>query len=258
MNDAFSVSHRAHASVEAITHHLPAHRGLLMEKELSSLEALLKNPKLPLMAIVGGAKVSSKIGLLKNLSKRVNTLAIMGGMANTFLEAQGYETGTSLVEREKIKDAQDFLLDLDHRGCEVILPKDVVVSSRLEPHSPTSIKSINQIPSTQMILDAGPQTVEVLKKALDRSKTLVWNGALGVTEVPPFDQGTLQVMRYGAQRTKEGQLLSVAGGGDTVGALNQAQCAQDFSYVSMAGGAFLEWLQGYPLPGLEALKKRPA
>lgn len=255
VNDAFSVSHRAHASVSAITGHLPSYAGRLLERELKALESHLTRPKHPLMAIVGGAKISTKMGLLKSLAHRVDTLAIVGGMANTFLYAQGHTVGKSLFEEDQAEEAARILVALEQRGCNVILPTDVVVAPSLERGVKSSIVDNSAVPQDQMILDAGTETLNRMMRAVDHAKTLIWNGALGVTEVAPFEYGTTVVARHAAERTKEGLLVSLAGGGDTVAALNQASCFDDFTYVSMAGGAFLEWIQGYPLPGLEALRE---
>lgn len=255
VNDAFSVSHRAHASVSAITRQLPSYAGMLLSKELKILDEKLNRPKHPVMAIVGGAKISSKIGLLKSLTHRVDTLAIVGGMANTFLYAQGFEVGKSLCEVERQGEAVQILAELARRGCKVILPTDVVVAPAPEPGVRSSITKVEVVPPDQMILDVGPLTSTQIMRAIDHARTLIWNGALGMTEIPPFEYATMTVARHTAARTKAGDIISVAGGGDTVAALNQASCFDDFSYVSMAGGAFLEWLQGYPLPGIEALRE---
>ena len=253
MNDAFSVSHRAHASVSAITRYLPSYAGRLLEKELSTLEATLTHPVRPLMAIVGGAKISTKLSLLKNLASRVQILALGGGMANTFLHALGYGVGASLCERDMAEEALSILEILKQNNCQVILPQDVAIAENLQGVS--KIVDIASMPDDQMILDIGPKTAQAMMEGIDRSKTLVWNGELGVTEVPPFDYGTTMVAHHVVGRTKAGALKSIAGGGDTVAALKHAQCFDDFTYVSMAGGAFLEWLEGESLPGIEALRK---
>ena len=255
VNDAFSVSHRAHASVVQITKHLPSYAGRLLEKELHMLENTLTRPSHPFMAIVGGAKVSTKISLLKSLAHRVDTLAIVGAMANTFLYAAGYDVGRSLYEETMVAEAIHILEELMRRNCQVILPKDCVVAEAPREGVKSLLVSVEDIPQDQMILDAGIMTLGDITEAIDQSKTVVWNGALGVSEVPPFDYGTKSVARHIAEKTKSGAMISIAGGGDTVAALNQAGCLKDFTYVSMAGGAFLEWLQGYPLPGLEALRE---
>ncbi len=253
VNNAFSVSHRAHASVSAITQYLPSYAGRLLEKEITTLEVTLTHPTPPLMAIVGGAKISTKLSLLKNLASRVQILALGGGMANTFLYAMGYAVGASLCEKDMAPEALSILEVLKHNNCQVILPQDVMIAKNLQGTS--KIMDIDSIPDDQMILDIGPKTAQAMMEAIDSSKTLVWNGELGVTEVSPFDHGTVTVACHVAQRTKEGALKSIAGGGDTVAALKHAQCFDDFTYVSMAGGAFLEWLEGDTLPGIEALKK---
>ena len=253
VNDAFSVSHRAHASVSAITRYLPSYAGRLLEKELSTLEATLTHPVRPLMAIVGGAKISTKLSLLKNLASRVQILALGGGMANTFLHALGYGVGASLCERDMAEEALSILEILKQNNCQVILPQDVAIAENLQGVS--KIVDIASMPDDQMILDIGPKTAQAMMEGIDRSKTLVWNGELGVTEVPPFDYGTTMVAHHVVGRTKAGALKSIAGGGDTVAALKHAQCFDDFTYVSMAGGAFLEWLEGESLPGIEALRK---
>jgi phosphoglycerate kinase len=252
VNDAFSVSHRAHASVSAITRYLPSYTGRLLEKELTTLEAALTHPTRPLMAIVGGAKVSTKLGLLKNLASRVQILALGGGMANTFLHALGYVVGASLCEHDMAEEALNILEILKQNNCQIILPQDGAIAQNLQGVS--TIVDISSVPEDQMILDVGPKTVNAMMDAIDQAKTLVWNGELGVTEVLPFDYATVTVARHVAARTKAEALKSIAGGGDTVAALKHAQCFNDFTYVSMAGGAFLEWLEGDVLPGIEALK----
>ena len=252
VNDAFSVSHRAHASVSAITRYLPSYAGRLLGKEITTLEETLTHPARPLMAIVGGAKISTKLSLLKNLASRVQILALGGGMANTFLHALGYGVGASLCERDMAEEALSILEILKQNNCQVILPQDVAIAQNLQGVS--KIVDIASMPDDQMILDIGPKTAQAMMEAIDRSKTLVWNGELGVTEISPFDHGTTTVACHVALRTKEHALKSIAGGGDTVAALKHAQCFDDFTYVSMAGGAFLEWLEGDTLPGIEALK----
>jgi phosphoglycerate kinase len=254
VNDAFSVSHRSHASVTGITKHLPSYAGRLLEKELQMLESTLTRAEPPFMAIVGGAKISTKIGLLKSLTHRVDTLAIVGAMANTFLYAAGYDVGRSLYESEMVSEAIYILQELMRRKCHVILPRDCIIAEKPHRKSKPTLTSVKDIPDDQMILDVGVGTLEDITAAIDQSKTVVWNGALGVFEVKPFDYGTKSVALHLAEKTKAGEILSVAGGGDTVAALNLAGCFKDFTYVSMAGGAFLEWLQGYPLPGVEALR----
>lgn len=255
VNDAFSVSHRAHASVEGVTHYLPSYAGRLMERELMMLERTLHHPQRPFMAIIGGAKISTKLALLQNLATQVDKLAVVGAMAHTFLEALGHGVGESLVEKELIPEAQKILTLLQERQVELILPEDMVVASCLEANVPTHIVNKGGVPSDQMILDAGPLTRHSIMSAVDASKTLIWNGALGITEIPPFDGGTVEVARHVALRTQQNKLVSVVGGGDTVSALKQAGSLEDFTYVSMAGGAFIEWVEGRSLPGVDALKK---
>lgn len=255
VNDAFSCAHRAHASTEAIAHLLPAAAGKLMQAELDHLAAALETPRRPVMAVVGGAKVSTKLDLLGNLVGRVDCLVIGGGMANTFLFAQGAEIGRSLAEREMADTARDILAKASARDCKVLLPVDAVVAALFKAHPPTDIVTATEVPADQMILDVGPASVAAINAEMARCKTLVWNGPLGAFETPPFDQATVAVAREAARLTKSGALLSVAGGGDTVAALAQAGVEESFSYVSTAGGAFLEWLEGKELPGVAALKR---
>lgn len=256
VNDAFSASHRAHASIVGVTEFLPSYGGRLLTREMENLEKFLDKPKRPLMAIVGGAKVSSKLGLLKKLATKVNSIAIVGGMANTFLLAKGYAVGKSLVEPGMIGQALDTLKFMDKRGCVYILPTDVVVVAP-KGAAQEKIKTINveDIAEGEMALDIGAKTIETIKSHLDHSATVTWNGSLGVNEIPPFDTGTRAIAEYIANLTQLGKLISVAGGGDTVAALHQAGVADKFSYVSLAGGAFLEWLEGVYLPGIVALDK---
>jgi phosphoglycerate kinase len=253
VNDAFSAAHRAHASTEGLAHLLPAAAGRAMEAELSHLHKALDNPVRPLMAVVGGAKVSTKIELLGNLIKRVDVLVIGGGMANTFLAAQGIEVGKSLCERDQLQTARDILKAATESGAAIVLPVDVVVAKEFKAHASHRTVDVNAVASDEMILDVGPRSVEGFIKRLEHVKTLVWNGPFGAFETPPFDKATMEAARDVAKRTRAGTLLSVAGGGDTVAALNQAGVAEDFSYVSTAGGAFLEWLEGKELPGVAAL-----
>ncbi|HWA47037.1 MAG TPA: phosphoglycerate kinase [Dongiaceae bacterium] len=254
VNDAFSCAHRAHASTEAIARLLPAAAGKLMQAELDHLQAALENPKRPVMAVVGGAKVSTKLDLLGNLVGKVDRLVIGGGMANTFLFAQGAEIGKSLAERDLADTAREILGKAKAAHCHIMLPTDAVVAAEFKPNPPTQIVTAAEVPAGQMILDVGPSTVAVIKSEMAKCKTLVWNGPLGAFETPPFDQATVAVAREAARLTKSGALLSVAGGGDTVAALAQAGVEESFSYVSTAGGAFLEWLEGKELPGVAALK----
>ena len=251
VNDAFSAAHRAHATTEALAHLLPAAAGRSMEAELTHLANALENPKRPLLAVVGGAKVSTKIALLENLMKRVDVLVIGGGMANTFLAAQGFEIGKSLCERDQMETAKAIL----KAGGKVILPVDVIVAKEFKAHAPYRTVPVREVADDEMILDVGPATVEAFAKELDNVATVVWNGPFGAFEMEPFDRGTVGAAKAVAARAKAGKLLSVAGGGDTVAALNHAKVADDFSYVSTAGGAFLEWLEGQELPGVKALKQ---
>ena len=251
VNDAFSAAHRAHASTEALAWLLPAAAGRLMQQELEALEATLNAPERPSGAIVGGAKVSTKLTLLGNLSARVDMLAIGGGMANTFLHAQGYEVGRSLCERDMAETARDILNDAERCGCTVVLPEDAVVAPALEAGTPTEVVAVDEVPPDAMILDIGPGSAAGLIDRLGLLRTLVWNGPLGAFEVPPFDRGTNEVARAAAGMDG---LLAVAGGGDTVAALAGAGVVDRFGYVSTAGGAFLEWLEGRVLPGVAALE----
>ncbi|MCX7353788.1 MAG: phosphoglycerate kinase [Alphaproteobacteria bacterium] len=253
INDAFSAAHRAHASTEAIAKLLPNAAGRLMQEELEHLGRALEAPKRPVVAIVGGAKVSTKLDLLGNLVKRVNALVIGGGMANTFLNARGIEVGKSLCERDMAETAREIEVTAKAAGCAILLPEDAVVASALKPGVETRIVPVAATPADMMILDVGPATVARVNAELERAKTLVWNGPLGAFETAPFDAGTNAVARHAAKLTKSGALLSVAGGGDTVAALAHAGVGEDFSYVSTAGGAFLEWLEGKTLPGVAAL-----
>jgi len=254
VNDAFSAAHRAHASTEALAHLLPACAGRLMEAELRALEGALGAPERPLCAVVGGAKVSTKIDLLANLVGRVDHLVIGGGMANTFLAAQGLEIGTSLAERDMGGTAREILEKAEAGGCTVHLPVDVVVAQAFEAQAPHETVAAEACPADRMILDAGPETVERLKELFGTCRTLIWNGPLGAFEIAPFDAATVAAARAAAEATRAGGLVSVAGGGDTVSALHRAGVADDFSYVSTAGGAFLEWMEGKDLPGVAALR----
>ncbi len=253
-NDAFSAAHRAHASTEALARILPACAGRLMQAELKALEAALGNPARPVIAIVGGAKVSTKLDLLGNLVARVDRLVIGGGMANTFLAARGVEVGKSLAEHDMAETARQILEKAKETGCEILLPGDIVVAREFKAGAESETLDVAACPADAMILDAGPQTVEAIKKAMAASQTLIWNGPLGAFEIPPFDAATVAAAQEAARLTREGHLVSVAGGGDTVAALNQAGVADDFSYVSTAGGAFLEWMEGKTLPGVAVLE----
>ncbi len=254
VNDAFSAAHRAHASTEGVAHILPAYAGKQMERELDALEAALGTPKRPVLGIVGGAKVSTKLDLLRNLIAKLDKLAIGGGMANTFLYAQGVEIGGSLAERDMADTARQILAAAKGK-CEILLPIDVVVAKDVKPHAEARMTSLDDIGADEKILDAGEKTVRKLRDAMKHSHTLIWNGPLGVFEVPPFDQATVIAAQDAADLVKAGKLVADAGGGDTVAALNHAGVAGDFTFVSTAGGAFLEWMEGKPLPGVEALKK---
>ena len=256
VDDAFSAAHRAHASIAALAHLLPAAAGKLMEAELSALSAALETPARPVMALVGGAKVSTKLDLLRFIIGKVDCLAIGGAMANTLLFAEGTEVGRSLCERDMADTARRLLAPARARDCRVILPEDAVVAAELAPGKPTQTVAVGAVPSDMMILDVGPKTVERIAAALDEARTLVWNGPLGAFETPPFDQGTAAVAKKVAALTRAGKLLSVAGGGDTVAALAAAEVTEELSYVSTAGGAFLEWLEGKELPGVAALAAR--
>jgi phosphoglycerate kinase len=254
VNDAFSAAHRAHASTEGLARALPAFAGRSMQAELDALGKALGHPERPVVAIVGGAKVSSKIDLLENLVGRVDGLVIGGGMANTFLAAQGKAVGKSLCEHDLADTARRILAAAEKAGCTIVLPTDAVVAREFKANAENEIVGVDAVPADAMILDAGPASVKVVCAQIDRAKTLVWNGPLGAFELTPFDAATVAAARHAADRTDAGALLSVAGGGDTVAALNHAGAAERFSYVSTAGGAFLEWLEGKPLPGVEALR----
>ena len=255
VNDAFSAAHRAHASTEGLAHVLPAYAGRAMQAELEALEKALGDPEHPVAAVVGGAKVSSKLDVLRHLVDKVDHLIIGGGMANTFLAARGVNVGKSLCEHDLAETAEQILAAADAAGCTVHLPYDVVVAREFAANPP-SLRTCNvhEVAADEMILDIGPHAVEALGDVLKTCRTLVWNGPLGAFETPPFDAATVALARTAAALTREGSLVSVAGGGDTVAALNQAGVAGDFSYVSTAGGAFLEWMEGKTLPGVAALE----
>jgi phosphoglycerate kinase len=255
VNDAFSAAHRAHATTEGLAHLLPAYAGLSMQAELVALEKALGNPERPVAAVVGGAKVSSKLDVLKHLVGQVNHLIIGGGMANTFLAAKGVNVGKSLCEHELAETVTEILAAAENAGCTVHLPYDVVVAKEFAANPP-SLRSCNvhEVAADEMILDLGPAAVEALADVLKTCRTLVWNGPLGAFETEPFDRATVALAKTAAALTREGSLISVAGGGDTVAALNHAGVAADFTYVSTAGGAFLEWMEGRELPGVAALK----
>jgi phosphoglycerate kinase len=257
VDDAFSAAHRAHASTEGITHYLPSFAGLAMEAELKALESALGSPERPVAAVVGGAKVSTKLAVLGHLVGKVDHLIIGGGMANTFLAARGVNVGKSLCEHELTGEANAIFEAADKAGCTIHLPYDVVVAKEFA-RNPPSIRTCNvhEVQSDEMILDVGPAAVEALADVLKTCRTLVWNGPLGAFETPPFDAATVALARTAAALTKEGSLVSVAGGGDTVAALNHAGVADDFTFVSTAGGAFLEWMEGRTLPGVAALERQ--
>jgi phosphoglycerate kinase len=256
VDDSFSTAHRAHASTEGITHYLPSFAGRAMEAELNALERALGNPERPVAAVVGGAKVSTKLAVLGHLVSKVDHLIIGGGMANTFLAARGVNVGKSLCEHELTREAESIFSRADEAGCTIHLPYDVVVAKEFAPNPP-SIRTCNvhEVQADEMILDIGPTAVEALADVLKTCRTLVWNGPLGAFETPPFETATVALAKTAAALTKEGSLVSVAGGGDTVAALNHAGIAQDFSFVSTAGGAFLEWMEGRTLPGVAALQQ---
>ena len=255
VNDAFSAAHRAHASTEGIAHLLPACAGRLMEAELRALDAALGKPARPVVAVVGGAKVSTKLDLLGNLVAKVDHLLIGGGMANTFLVAQGIEVGRSLAEAEMAPTAREILGKAEAAGCRIHLPADVVVARDFRAHAPHEVVAATACPPDAMILDAGPKTVDRIAAVFADARTLIWNGPLGAFEIEPFDAATNAAARAAADLTKAGKLVSVAGGGDTVAALNRAGAAEAVSYISTAGGAFLEWLEGKVLPGVAALDR---
>lgn len=255
VNDAFSAAHRAHASTEGVAHHIPAYAGESMRRELDALDAALGKPQKPVVGIVGGSKVSTKLDLLKNLVGKLDTLAIGGGMANTFLYAQGIDIGGSLAEKDMADTAREILAEAEAKGCHILLPVDVVVATEVKPGADArTVKTGEALATEDKILDAGPDTVARLNAAIDASRTLIWNGPLGVFEVPPFDAATVAAAKHVAERTKAGALIAVAGGGDTVAAVGHAGVAADLTFVSTAGGAFLEWMEGKPLPGVEALR----
>jgi phosphoglycerate kinase len=252
-NDAFSAAHRAHASTEGLARLLPSCAGLLMAEELAALDRALGSPERPVVAIVGGAKVSTKLDLLNNLVGKVDHLVIGGAMANTFLHAQGYPVGHSLHEPDLAETARNILAAAEQKGCEIVLPRDLVVAKELKEDAAESFVGPHDCPDDMMILDVGPQTVSYVDTVLRGARTLIWNGPMGAFEIKPFDAGTHAVARKAADLTRAGQLVSVAGGGDTVAALNDAGVAGEFTYVSTAGGAFLEWMEGKVLPGVAAL-----
>ena len=254
VNDAFSAAHRAHASTEGLGHLLPAYAGRTLQAELEAFEKVLGTPARPLAAIVGGAKISTKLDLLGHLLQKVDVLIVGGAMANTFLLAQGVKVGKSLVEAGMVEAAQKIMTEAKAGKREIVLPVDAVVAETFEAHAPSRVVDIDKVGANDMILDIGPRSVEQAISVLARVKTLVWNGPFGAFELEPFDNGTVEVAEAAAERTAAGKLITVAGGGDTVAALNGAGVTDRFTYVSTAGGAFLEWLEGKPLPGVEVLR----
>lgn len=254
-NDAFSAAHRAHASTEGLAHLLPSCAGRLMQAELQALEKALGKPERPVVAVVGGAKISTKLELLANLIEKVDTLIIGGGMANTFLAAQGVDVGKSLCEHDLAGTAREIAAKADTEGCALLLPADVVVSREFKANATSEVVPATECPADAMILDAGPEATKAVIAAFEEAKTLVWNGPLGAFEIVPFNKATDAAAKAAAKLTRDGKLLSVAGGGDTVAALNASGAADEFTYVSTAGGAFLEWLEGKTLPGVAALEQ---
>ncbi len=255
VNDAFSAAHRAHASTEGLAHVLPAYAGRTMQAELEALAAGLDNPARPVMAIVGGAKVSTKLDLLGNLVKKVDILAIGGGMANTFLAARGVAIGKSLCEHDLVGTAREIAEKAKAAGCAILLPVDALVAREFKAHPGYRVVPVDGVEPDEMILDAGPLSIAEVVLRLETVKTLVWNGPFGAFELPPFDTATVAVAKAVAKRVQAGELVAVAGGGDTVAAMNHAGVADELTYVSTAGGAFLEWMEGKPLPGVEALRQ---
>lgn len=254
INDAFSCAHRAHASTEAITHILPSCAGLSMEAELNALNNALEAPEKPVMAIVGGAKVSTKLSVLHNLVKKVDYLTLGGGMANTFLLAKGHDMGSSLCEKDMVDEASSILATAEEENCEIILPIDCAAVEKLEEGVSHTTETAENFPSDKSAVDVSEKSIEYINQKLDNCKTVLWNGPMGVFEIKPFDNGTNKVAQHVAALTKSSKALSVAGGGDTVAALDNAGAIQDFSYISTAGGAFLEWIEGKELPGVAALE----
>lgn len=255
VNDAFATAHRAHASTEGLAHHLPAYAGRCMQVEIEALAKALEKPERPVLAVVGGAKVSSKLDLLGNLVAKVDILVIGGGMANTFLAAEGKSVGKSLCEHDLAGTALEILGKAEAAGCEIVLPVDALAAKEFKANADNRVASVDDIAADEMMLDAGPASADKVIEKLKAAKTVVWNGPFGAFELTPFDTATVAVAKAAADLTDEGKLLSVAGGGDTVAALNHAGVAERFTYVSTAGGAFLEWLEGKPLPGVEALRR---
>ncbi|WP_417277838.1 phosphoglycerate kinase [Celeribacter sp.] len=253
VNDAFSAAHRAHGSTEGVAKLLPSCAGRLMQAELSALETALATPERPVVAVVGGAKVSTKLDLLGNLVRKVDYLVIGGGMANTFLAAEGVDVGKSLCEHDLADTAREIIKKADEAGCEIVLPVDVVIAREFKAHAENEVVPVTECPADAMIFDAGPKSVERISEIIEGAKTLIMNGPLGVFELEPFGKGTFAMIEKIAEQTKAGALVSVAGGGDTVASINASGHGEDFTYISTAGGAFLEWMEGKELPGVVAL-----
>ena len=256
IQDAFSAAHRNHASSAVVGEYLPAYAGLAMERELDHLAQALENPKSPVMGVVGGAKVSTKMDLLNNLVEKLDVLAIGGGMANTFLAAQGHDVGKSLCEHDLADTARIILDKAKAANCEIVLPIDVVTAKDFKAHAENRTCGLDEVAADEMILDAGPKTVNLLADYMDKANTLIWNGPLGAFEIAPFDTSTVEAAKYAAKLTKSGKLIAVAGGGDTVAALKHAEAADNFTFISTAGGAFLEWMEGKSLPGVDILRAK--
>ena len=254
VNDAFSCSHRAHSSTHSITNFMPSYFGPMLCEEISALNKTLENPLKPSLAIIGGSKVSTKISVLKNLVSKLDSIIIGGGMANTFLFAKGAPMGNSIYEPNLKETANDILTYSKQKNCNILLPIDIITARKLEQNTKTNTSNYDECPSDQMILDVGQKSIELFKKAIDTSKTILWNGPLGAFEIKPFDNATSLLAKFTGKNTMQEKCISVAGGGDTVSALNSVKVTQQFSYVSSAGGAFLEWLEGKKLPGIEAIK----
>ena len=254
VQDAFSAAHRRHASSAVVGEYLPSYAGLAMERELDHLAQALENPKSPVMGVVGGAKVSTKMDLLNNLVEKLDVLVIGGGMANTFLAAQGHDVGKSLCEHDLADTARGILEKAKAANCEIVLPIDVVAAKDFKAHAESRTCGLDDVAADEMILDAGPETVNLLADHMDKANTLIWNGPLGAFEIAPFDTSTVEAAKYAAKLTKSGKIIAVAGGGDTVAALKHAGAANDFTFISTAGGAFLEWMEGKSLPGVDILR----
>lgn len=255
VNDAFSAAHRAHASTEGIAHCLPSYAGLALQREIDHLVAALETPERPVIALVGGSKVSTKLGLLQNLVKKVDILFVGGGMANTLLNAKGVNVQASLCEHDLVDTARLIFVAAEQAGCKLMLPTDVVVATEFVPNPSTRLTDVNDVKSGEMILDCGPSTIVSLVQVIATAKTLIWNGPLGAFETPPFETATISAAQHAAQAARAGELIAVAGGGDTVAAMNMAGVSDDFTFISTAGGAFLEWMEGKALPGIEALRE---